>query len=735
MAKSFKNGVSLHRLLEASPLDALQAFLAAVDEGQYAAIFSDVPWPSATDEANTNLVRTQLFDIANEFKADAAVPLDRHAHRILTLAEGRGVETITRVATRLFEQSHIDAFAAQLDDLGRSLWLYQYQPLLFDEAENLFYADHYRNFGRMYEAFELDADAQVDFVWDETIKAALETQIQERLELTGRCTVTHLQVGKKDAAGKEVPQHLLIVRHGGPLSSIAEYHEADGSRLERYYRPLNEATLLFSPDEGVIEVFSASPTVRQQVAGCFAETGLKLDLSGKPLTLKQYNLTRFLTSLRLTPPSVPGFDIEHVAVVEVDARPDNYKHRASLKVTLDDDIEEIAEALFGKDHIFTRATCISRVVIAVRYTQHGTDKAKTLNITLSDPNRCNLRSNRDPVQRDLGYAVLTAWGILHRVKPLTVADERQLFPALLQLFDQVTKEVPGKFFIERDIDPEALADGGFIERRGRQQILLIDADDITHEVPVRSAGKPGWIAYDHPVDGSRVELPASAADKYAIRREWLDEIVHKRLKAQLARIALTKLDESLTYLGDISLGAETVPCYVARDLKNLMTLQRLDILLRAKSDKGIGLILSAGRDHPLCLGPNVITPIADHLAADDSDALLDSSRLASVFSQGKALARGGMVVDLVKHNAKSATLYIPGKPPLMLVAEKQIAIFDVLVTAYKKGSPIVKTSDAMEGSESFSPSSAFRKEKWETIKGVYLDLAPGVKRGAWMLLV
>ncbi len=87
------------------------------------------------------------------------------------------------------------------------------------------------------------------------------------------------------------------MRHGGPLSSIAEYWEADGSRQERYYRPLNEATLLYSPVEGVIEVFSPSPAVRQQVAASFAEAGLKLDLSGKPLTLKQYHLGRFLDSL------------------------------------------------------------------------------------------------------------------------------------------------------------------------------------------------------------------------------------------------------------------------------------------------------------------------------------------------------------------------------------------------------------------------------------------------------
>lgn len=87
MAKSFKNGVSLHRLLEASPLAALEGFLSAVDKGQYAAIFSDVQWAAATDEAGTQSIRAQLLDITSALKADTAVPLDRHAHRILTLAE------------------------------------------------------------------------------------------------------------------------------------------------------------------------------------------------------------------------------------------------------------------------------------------------------------------------------------------------------------------------------------------------------------------------------------------------------------------------------------------------------------------------------------------------------------------------------------------------------------------------------------------------------------------------
>jgi len=263
---------------------------------------------------------------------------------------------------------------------------------------------------------------------------------------------------------------------------------------------------------------------------------------------------------------------------------------------------------------------------------------------------------------------------------------------------------------------------------------LIDGDGVTHEVALRSAGKPGWIAYDHPADGRRVELPASDADRYAIRWAWLDEVVHKRLKPPLVHVALTRLDECLTYLGTLKLGAEHVPCYLARDLKNLKSAQRLDTLLRAQSDKGIGLILAAGREHPAFLGPNVVLPLADYLT-NDSDMLLDTERLASAYQQGKRLASGGMVVDLVRNGDQSATLYIPGKPPLMLVGAKQIALFDTLVTAYRQGSPIVKTSELMQASESFTPSNAFRPEQWRAIKGVYLDLAPGVKRGAWMLLV
>lgn len=737
MAKSFKNGASLHQLLESAPLDRLQSFLTTVEQGQMAALFATLPWANEPDTLEVPL-RHQLLVLGNELQSDIAIPLDRHAQRVLTLAEGRGGEALQRVADKL-RPPHTETWEAQRDGMGRSLWLYQHRADLFDEAENLFYADHYRDHGKLYEAFELDAEANVPLLWNEPMKEALEARLQQRLQLPGRCTVNHLEVTGENAQGDSIQQHLLIIRHGGPLASVAVYHETDGSRGERYFRPLHEATLLYSPEEGLVEVYSGSAGARREVASAFAEVALKIDLSRKPLTLKHYRFDRFLTSLDLPLPTLPGFDIERAAVVEVIVRTDNPKHRTAFKVTIEDHFEQEAIRVYGPGHLFRHATCIAKIIIAVRFTSKKDNyrTSRTLNITLSDPNRCNLRSHKDPMMRELGYALLTHWDIMTAVRMLDAKDEAALFPALLELYDQGHAEVPGQFFQQRGLDLEALANGGFIERRGRFATLRVEVGDSEQEVSVRSAGKPGWLVYDDPADGLLVEIPAAVMDKYSIRRDWLTEAIIKRLKIHSARMGVTRLDDDLTAFGDLQLREERIPCYLARGLVNPTILQRLDVQLRAQSARGVGLVLAAGREHPLCLGPNIIASLPDLLSPDGSDGVLDMDRLASVFTQGKQLARGGMVVDLVKQSQYSATLYLPGKPPLALTGAKMIDFFQALLDAYQAGSPAVPTKQLMGAadSSSASPRQLFGQKLWDSIEGVYVGFPPGVKRGYYQLLV
>lgn len=84
-------------------------------------------------------------------------------------------------------------------------------------------------------------------------------------------------------------------------------------------------------------------------------------------------------------------------------------------------------------------------------------RARTLNITLSHPNRCDLRSNRDPVERDLGFRLLEAWHILEPLEPLSAGDERALFPALLDLHDMQVDVVVARQLRRRGLDVDALA--------------------------------------------------------------------------------------------------------------------------------------------------------------------------------------------------------------------------------------------------------------------------------------
>jgi hypothetical protein len=666
-----------------------------------------------------------VFNCLVEADCDLVRPLENDAQRVLTLAEGRGCEALSQVANQQLQGRLRDEYDAQPDALSRSAWAFLSEPRIFEVAESLFYANHYRNFGKIYEAYEVDLDGMSGLDWNPELAQALECRITEMLGLKGRCTVSYLSVPR---AGNDRDAIMLIIRHGGPLSSVAD-HRDDGQRRTIYYRPPNEATLIFSPETGMIELCAESPWVRQQLAQSFAEVALGHDLSSRPLTLKQYELSRFFDSLSLPAEAVDGYDIERAAVVEVDAKPNNLRHRVSLKVTAEDDIDDIARRLLGPQNIFNRAAVISRVVIAVKYSRDGEAKTRTLNITLSCPNRCNLRSNRDPDQRDLGFALLDKWGILKTFRPLAPAEERALFPELLALHDCAADTISGQYLQQRGLDADVLSAAGFIERKGRHTSVLVDEDDGGPcEVEVGPAASKGHVLITSPMDGKPVVAPNSAVAKFAINRSWLEETLLKALKPFLATPAMQRLDDNLVSLGVMKIDSVLVPCYFARRLTDPKVLRTLDASLRGRGGHGVGIVLSAGLEGPNCLGPNVVVPLVDHLGPD-ADCLATEG-LAIAFRSGRQMALGGMTVHLAKCGPYTATLYLPGKCPYTLTGANQIKIVERLVNAYQSGSPAVLTHHLIADTGVNSPSQAFRD--WNAIKGVYIGQAG--KRGSWQLI-
>lgn len=719
------SGPSIIGLIEDAPTALIRAVL-SLQDGVNEPNFGLAEALAEHDDDN---LRRGILDYLGQFDQEDLGPLEQRCRRIRALAEGKGVSSLdTIVKQRLNDEQH-SLYARQPDPLCRSIWVHLNFRPVFEDAESFYFARRFRDYGKMYDAFEAELEKAVTVDAASIKEATLATKITEVLELKTNCTVRALDLPPTATHPASI---MLIVRHGGPLSSVYD-HRDDGRRGTIYYRPPNEATLIYTPSIRQIEVCADSPVVRQKVGGTFAEVALGHDLSQKPLTWKRYNLSRFRSSLSLPLPTVVGFDIRLARVLEVEIRLGSWKRRLSLKVAIDDDIDEVATRYLGPNSIVRRAEGFSRIGIAVAYNRTGDDKERTLNITISGSNSCNLPSNKDPEERSLGYALLDFWGILKAFRQIENGDLRAMFPQLVQLYDRVEDEVSGAYLLELGLDPERLIEGGLLERRGRQDIVFIDDDEVGGEIEVKPSSMPGMVRATGTFGEDAGERPVADLELYQLNRQWLHETVLRLMKPLLAKRGTQVIDQDLTLLGAMRIGEADVPVYFARRLDDQTAVKRIDLLLRARNSAGIGIVLSASAELPPCLGPNVVVHLLSHLSDQENEFVLSRDGLDLAFRSGRILAMGGTTPAVHRSGTQSGTLYIPGKSPFPLFGANQIKIFERLVGAHLAGSPDLKASALLEGSDVRSPQQAFRAETWKSIFNEYIG--KGAKHGYWRLIV
>ena len=399
-----------------------------------------------------------------------------------------GARDLERIVAAHLTAGRRETYDAQLDPIGRSLWAFLDARQVFEDAESYHHASQYRGFGKPYAAFEVAGATEAVFAWSAELAERLTARVRTELNLTEDCAARHLvvQEGKDDA-----PLHIVIVRHPGPLSSVAE-HRKDGQKDRHYYKPPNEATLFYDPKEGIVEICADSPSVRQDVAVCFAEAALGMDLSNKPLTFLEYDLTELQRTLSLPWVETPGFTIVRAAITELDLRPSNALHRVSLKVTMDDDIGRCVARYLASGNLLSRGV-LCRAAISVRYAPDG-GRRKTLYVSVSYPNRCNLRSNPDAEKRRLGRTLLEGWGILRTSSAMSPGEEFALFPKLLDLYDIHVETMTESELTAHGFDVQQLIDLRLAAPKGRLTNLLIEEDDGPELVEV-SEGLAGTAEY------------------------------------------------------------------------------------------------------------------------------------------------------------------------------------------------------------------------------------------------
>lgn len=718
-----KLGPSLWTLLEDAPVDLIRKLI-AIRESENEQDFPDIEDdPAASDDE----VRAAIAEVLEDYDRDDLKPLETRCRRILQLAEGKGTASLDGITRQELTDAQSEEYDQQPDALCRSIWTFLHHRSVFDNAESFYFARQFRDYDKLYDAFEVELDKAVVINATAVNEQALAARVTAELHLKTACTVRVIDLPTTDAHPASV---MVIIRHGGPLSSVHD-HRNDGQRDTIYYRPPNEAVLIYTPSTRQIEACADSPRERQITSSCFAEEVLHQDVSSKPLKWRRYNLSRFRDSLELPVPYVDGYEIIDARVLEVEVRLGSWKRRLNLKVTEEDQIFEVADRFLGRHNVIRQADSFSRIVIALKYELPGEAKRRSLNITISGPKSCNLQSKKDPGERALGYAVLREWGILSSFRQMEYGELTEILPQLLELYERVDEEFSGAYLREQGLDPDRLIEGGLLERLARQDIIQIEEEGLDGASRVQASATPGMVQVKGPFDEDGGLSPAADFRRYQLNHQWLRETVIDLMKPWLSKSMVQRLNDHLTFLGTMRVDSADIPVYLGRRLDNLDTIRTLDMLLRGRNSSGIGMVLSTNEEHPHCLGPNTVVPISSHLTTTGDRQQLDRGSLEFAYRAGRNLAMGSTTPTLHRSGQHTATLVMPGKPPLALTGANQILIFNRLVKAHNAGSPDVKASELTEGLGSSSPQHAFRKAQWDSIRDVYLT--KGAKHGYWRL--
>lgn len=280
------------------------------------------------------------------------------------------------------------------------------------------------------------------------VRDALIAEIEARLDLGEGCRIERFDI---PAEAGEPAAEMYIIYHPNPLTSAREIRE-DGERRTIYFRPPGEATVVFTPATGTIEVRADTKVIRRDVAESFAKVVLDQDLSSEPLGFREYDLSRFFDSFSLRRPEVIGFHIESASVIKAEISIYHLGNRLSVATTINENIDNLIDRQPGLRAIFQRAVAIRFIEIAVRYTCSGETTERTLDFTISDQNSCSLLSLPDERERILGHQLLRHWKILRELRQSDQAEEKLILPVLLEIWDSGLDEVTGSWLQQRGIE-------------------------------------------------------------------------------------------------------------------------------------------------------------------------------------------------------------------------------------------------------------------------------------------
>lgn len=700
--KTLTNSHCLLELTELAPVQALKTFSGLHECLSLARGFD---WTQQDDA-----LRIALINHIKHLRKDQRDPAEREALRVLRLATPRGAQILSTVSDQLNDNELVATFLAQNGgEIGRSVWMRTHSDgsaRLFDVAESILNTGDIRGSKRLYDAFDIPCDEAPPFIWNDTVRKELETQLTQAMHLGEPCEVIYVPLADEKKNGDTTIIHYLVVRFAG--DQVTAVQMINRNRKSFFYFPARDATLVYNPDRKVVEAYAPTLSTRAPLANVLSKHGFKSPLSSRPLNRSRYDLSRFALPLKDVKPRLEGVKVERLYLTEAKALIGHSTDAVTLHIDSGVELHDVISQRWSA-HPFSQSGAILGVTLVADMVFDGETTATSLSIVVAEPGRCSLQGEKDRRLRDAGTQLLEALGVLKPLHPGSGIDDPNLIRQVAKLLECATSPMDGFALTHLGIDIERFEDEGIItegERITRKVIDVAEGERFT--VDFERCTDPNQVRYRDPLTGSDVTLPAKHARLWKVDLNWLREEIITALGTSLLGVRGKHQDEEPIFFGEFDVDGQAVALYFSARMSNERQFALVDTALRLHPRSVPGIVLTTSAIPIAFAGTNVVISINDVLCEADQETAIDTARLKVAYRHGQLAAMGGTSVNLkVSADGYSAVLSIPGKAPWKVTNKAKITVLQRLVDAYAAGTPHVNTKMLMDGTGCKSPSNLF----------------------------
>lgn len=386
----------IHKFIRSVPLTNLQEYF--TEHAPHVAANTD--WKQTENGVRKSLIKS----VENTSEKELAVILD-NIERLDEMTDELGQAALLVAAKN---KTH---FQQLPDPYTRANWMLRNEPDAFRQAEEVRYADANRDNRRIYSGYNIKSGLMPD-----TTEKAIQNFEQALTPLICKdmkIKIDSFQRQRRDAKGKPVTISQYAIYYETLPQTTPIFKEDNIEPLA--YKPVEEASLVFDSENGLIEVLFTDRDIRQEIARAFVMHILHSDQEAEAIVLHEYNLERLLRLIDF--PTDPEDRIKAVKVSSIKLKDFDRNNRLLLDLA-SDETRTVYKYLLDKfdRHDPTRSGFLisyAKITMEMEPPQNR-KRGKTIHIKLTYPNGCNL-SGRPDKERDLIRKYLGRWELVREI--------------------------------------------------------------------------------------------------------------------------------------------------------------------------------------------------------------------------------------------------------------------------------------------------------------------------------